>query len=581
MMLLLSLISSCIFTDAPECPLQADGYAINLTLSAGTLASRAGQEEPGTEDECYIDVAQRDYAVFIFGHEAGDASDDFTFQQRFEPGTVTLEKMGFDTADPKEYTYRLSGVFKPLGKLDQLQLVVLANWHTDFGGDYIAFEKAIASKKLAELSPSKLELEQSSGEDPAFFKMPVTVADAKATTWNPSQTGRTGIPMVGVSGKIGVPDGKGDITINYEESIPMLRALAKIEIADLTPDGAKIEKCVLTGYNTKGSFIPEAESFNPKTDWSAGTPRTPVVSPTLPGGANSLAGKELHFVNIPREVTLEGKAQTRDCYVVYVPEMDLNISSRPVLQVYVKGNANPYTIQLADYDEKGKPKQPGYTTLLRNHIYRYNILSVGVEADLQLKIETPKWDPAGDEYYYEDTKAEYDPEGRFTWEWTPGNYDPDELVADGEEAKRRNVVVSKEGGIEAIATFTLKEPARGSWTLSLSPDDGTPNHWFRIDLWDWEKEEWIVEDQIEDADNLIAASLTGKIAPKEAKKRRQVKIRIVAQNLQTSGAPYTARLLMNVTTFDGRMTEVDLTSADPNTAGADHYIIKQNPTSEL
>ena len=556
----ISILSSCIYDgETPECALQYTGeeYTLNLALSAGPLASRAADLPEGTDEECFIRVFDSDYAIFILD-ETGKLI------QRFEPESVTVKPDGTNN-----YIYLLNGAFKPERDLSKMQLMVLANWRTGFGGNYVSFENEIAENSL---SLSVLY----SADDRFLFTIPAgRNSDA---SWTPKE-GESGIPMFGISKLINLNNSDTRIDLD-PDAIPVLRALAKIEIVDMVPEGrANIERCVLTKYNKNGRFIPDGSEWTDATDggWdiekinNEGSPSLPVSVET---------DKNLPFSKSTRTVTIGDEKVEKDYFVVYVPEMELSSTDRPELKVYLEGNNNPYTIYLSDY-ENGKPKENSeYETLLRNHSYRYNVTSVGLDTDLWLWIETPYWDPDEDEYWYEDTQAVYASNGTFAWQWAEKNKDSEEFVPDGEEKKRRTVIVSQEGGIEAIATFTLEEPARGTWTLSLSTDETVPKHWFRIDLWDEKTGDWIIEDQFPDADNVIAAMLSGNIA-KKGDTPETVKIRIVAQGLQTSGAPYIARLLMNVTTFDGRMTEVNLTNDDPMMQPIEHYIIKQNPTSEL
>lgn len=549
MSMALAILSSCISSDAPDrSRLAGDDYIVNLSLSTKSLSTRAAGHptEAGTDAESFIDM--KDFSVYVFDGKDG------SFVQRFDPAAVFLQQN--DNGTDGLVRYRISGAFQPVKRLESVRFMVLANWQTAFGRRYYEAEQQMQSSTLTAIY----------GDD-ANFNFTLPADDSKS--WLPGEDGSGGIPMFGLSDVVSLDD---DPMIKVTNAIPMLRSLAKIEIVDKVPgtDGAKIQKCVLTGYNQNGRFIPAVDG-----EWSDWANAVPALSlPDSPSPA-----KNLLFAKTSKTVELaDGTSELRDCFVAYVPEMQFTDDIRPVVEVYINGAA--YTVELSKY-ENGKPKAGGgCDDLRRNHSYRFNIVGVGVEAELHLLIETPYWDLAEDEYYYEDIKAEYADAGNFKWAWTDENKDPDEIILNGQEAKRRTVVVSKEGGIEGIATFTLSEPARGSWTLSISADDGTPNHWFRIDLWDAETGQWIVKDQIPDADNLIAASLTGKIAAKDGTPQ-QVKVRIVAQDLQYTGAPYTARLLMNVTTFDGRMAEVNLTAGDPNTVieSDGHYIIKQNPTS--
>lgn len=571
--LALAVTASCIFDDVSGCPPLPDdgGYTINIALSAGSFATRTSGHNynPGTDDESFINIPSEDYAVFIFDGEGN-------FVQRFEPGAVSLQRNGTD-----KYRYVLSGAFRPEKELSSIQLMVLANWNTSFGGSYINFEKEIGGYG----TETESTLNQIYAETGKFnFKMPADRSGATPVSWMPSE-GNSGIPMFGLSKTVSLSDEEELIELSGDYEIPVLRSLAKIEILDKVPTGpANIERCVLTSWNTSGRFVPDGrdvEKGNP--EWNS--PGTQVEYPSLPAGV--VSETNLQFAKTKKTVEIDGEDTEKDCFVVYVPEMNLAVDTPPVLEVYVKGMTDPYKVVLSEYEE-GKPKEgTEYEALLRNHIYRYNILSVGVTANLELYIETPEWELDEDEYVYNDAAAQWyvaDGETKsFSWVMTDeerekglkipaANHDSDEVILAGEEGNRRNVVVSIAGGTEAVATFTIAEPVRGLWTLALYADDGTPNHWFRIDLWDAEHGTWIEGND----------TLSGEVA-KAGETPQEVKIRIVAKELQFTESPNTARLVMNATTFDGRMVELNLTSDDPMkpVGTSDHYIIKQYPTATM
>ena len=75
-------------------------------------------------------------------------------------------------------------------------------------------------------------------------------------------------------------------------------------------------------------------------------------------------GTNLPFTNI-----------SDDEYHVYLPEYD---NGNPAsISVLVENNSQPYTIEFKNY-ENGKPTGSAYN-IIRNHIYRYTISSIGTE----------------------------------------------------------------------------------------------------------------------------------------------------------------------------------------------------------
>ena len=555
-------------------------YTLDLKIAAGNLSARSSAH--GTVDgdaaENFINVSSDDYAVFIF-------DGDGNFVQRFEPGAVSLEMDG-----KQDYVYHINGAFRPEDELKAVQIMVLANWRTEFGGDYLDVEHKMSERLTASDRSNSLNYLYGNASD-FNFTLPVTtttVNDGSSSSmikeaWVPKNE-TSGIPMFGLSEKIDMKDKTmlgNSIVLNTENPIPMLRSLAKIEIVDMVPDGksADITKCVLTGYNEKGRFIPHVED-NDGTDkdvnvgWNLDNIQ--VTTPSLPQEIET--GTNLHFYKTQKTVRTEGAItdEIKPCFVVYVPEMDLT-DDRPVIEVYLKDATIPSAIiQLADYNGGKEPERedktdPYYKNLLRNHSYRYNILAVGIEADIQLFISNEKeWDIDEDAYLYEDIKIEFgneENEKKFEWNWKEKNKNKEEGENLAGEVDRRDVVVSIDSDFGGEATFTITEPARGSWTLSLYSDDDTPNHWFRIDTWDAKRGEWVT------GSDSISAPITGD----------ETTIRVVATELQYTGDIYTARLVMNVTTFDGRMMEVNLARPkkpmDTINPATDYYRIMQYPTA--
>ena len=559
---------------------------LNLSIAAGSFSSRVGNAsgEAAPFSENFINTEANDYRIFVL-------DGDGRVLQPFKPTSVRLSE------EAGESVYKMQGTVSPAPEI--LRLMVLANWKTAFSGDY---------DWLDQQNPPTLE-ELYKDRNNFNFMLPT----GNGVSWVPS-AGLEGIPMFGLSESYqvyaeGAAGTAGFVPELDVRRIPLLRSLVKIEIVDMVPNGsANIERCVLTSYNKNGRFIPDA-TLNP--DWNKDM--TQVITPSLPQSVTT--GSNLQFETTKRKVTIDGSLIEKDCFVVYIPEMDLirlSADDKPVLKIHIKDVEQPYNVFLSPYNkEDGKPvlKEDGsvayYDGLLRNHVYRYNINSVGIDAKLELLIDTEYWDNDEEEYYYDDIEVCFSERGNFKWNWDRDNVDPldpffsswewpddeahsrenifswsDEVLA---QWNGKNLVVEKSGASAAEAAFTIVKPERGTWTLALYCAEGTPKHWFQIEIWDEASQKWVLKDQRIDSDehNLIADTLTGDIAPKgEASK--EVRIRISAQDLQYSEGPYSARLVMNVTTFDGRMAEVNLMTGQlmqPSEGSSDdYYYIKQYPT---
>lgn len=337
--------------------------------------------------------------------------------------------------------------------------------------------------------------------------------------------------MFGLSSVLDIRDSKLSVMDNIE--IPMLRSLAKIEVVNKAPeDYVQITGCRLTKYNANGRFIPNGVD-NPS--WNEDDVQ--VTSPSLPQNV-SLKDENLHFVK-----SSDGKTLT-----AYIPEMLLSDDNRPELEidVNVNGSKTSYKVQLASYDAGIAGEK--YASLLRNHRYGFTVTSVGLETDLKLIIDTQVWEDYEDqEWTYDEAKVEFAERGEFTW--TTASFEEQEPAA------QRTLLVTTDGGAEA--SFTMTEPAKGSWTIMLVTDDQTKNNAFRIDLWNAENSTWEPG-----SDTVIGSVGEG-----------EVKIRISATGINETSDAYTARLIMTAVTFDGRIVQVNLPKdASDNT---DYYTIKQ------
>ena len=557
-MLILSAFTSCV-KDYDSCPSEGGGseYKINLSIVSDALSTRASDHDytDASKDENFINIAGNDFAIFIFDEEGN-------FIERFWPTSTSIQQ----PEDGDIYEYKVFGIYKP--STDNLQkkikLGVMANWRA-FGGNY---NSDLTGKTLTAIY----------GDATNFnYTLPVTTEGTTKTSWTPAN-GVRGIPMFGLSTEIDLEQIKNTDAMS---SIPAIRSVAKIEIVDQVPEGpANITRCVLTSYNSNGRFIPDGRDIaggNP--EWFKGN--TQVTNPSMP--SPTTPGTELHFVKTTRAVTIDNAQVNKDCFVAYVPEMNLegltvSNTSRPVIEIYVEGISTPYVIELSEYglDGKPKPKAEGsseyafYNALLRNHIYRYNVKSVG-STQLDFIIETPWQGTQDQEWDFEDIAVDFAPEQVFKWDASTTNF---EEPADSMVEPQRTLLVTTDGWLEG--SFTLTQPAKGSWTIALYSDDSTDNSHFRID-----RRGLVPSDTGEMVMGWIEGSdvLSGKT-------NEEVQFRIIPTDINSSTENYKARVVMTCTSFDGQIVEVNLphvvetgsTSGmlTPTVAHNDYYYVKQN-----
>ena len=601
--ILMSLIQTgCVFdkeAGMPGCdPVDMLTINLNLTVPSSAVGTRSADHVPnsGTDAENYIDVEKGDYQIHVFDQDGSwlkrltaetiDISSDHT---RYSIST----KLGIANEEEK-------------AKLSKFKVMVLANWESfERSNTQSAFE--YPSFKDYNLSGETNNIYQEKAKFNFTFATPTT----ENNCWMPSIDDRRAIPMFGITDEVDL-----QFAIDMAKygdgpsfTVPMLRSLAKIEIVNNTPDAddITINSCKLTAYNSKGRFIPDILA-DENADWN--DPYTQVGSASLPNDYDNeqLDGEELLFVSLDGGET----------FVVYIPEMDLDKIKKekgadaiPQVELMVTANENeygPYLIDLGEYDEEFTGKY--YSALLRNHNYTFiiNSVTVGVTGELTLSIDTDNWDNDDDKYYYDDLEVKFaetsNGDGTFKWQWAGNNIYIEDPAFDSweynEQYHNQNIAewpsnileqwagkylaVQKSDDSGAIATFNITAPERGSWTLALYSDDDTGNHWFYIERWDEETQEWVKNDQRADQENdhnEVYDTLTGNIAGKGAKSS-EVKIRITASELQYTEAELSARLVMNVTTFDGRMAEVNLITGEimdsTQKSDEDYYHIIQIPT---
>lgn len=357
MMAAAALLCGCSDDDAPS-PVTDGGDEADIVLTLCTyksesgVTSRAGghDTEAASANENRIDIDGGDYRVLIFGK-------DGRLLERFIP-------TGFTSVNTTDYSsYLVSGRITQtnfMGNADgsyEFQIMVLANWESLGGiGCYEKFEfipgRTFIADVVAEARRTCWQLSSAAG-------------------WRPFEGDFKGIPMFGL-GSIKVT--AAQIATSSPESplnvgqIPMLRAMAKIEIIDniAAADGGARPEITAVGFSNHlldGTFLPDLTA-NP--DWADGAIQ--VVSPTEPAEA-SKATAPLSFFNAGKNT------KNNVVFAAYVAEQDLTkLRASVSVRVKADGAEADHTMQLAEY-QNGKPSKL-LESLLRNHIYRFEIVSV-------------------------------------------------------------------------------------------------------------------------------------------------------------------------------------------------------------
>ncbi len=350
--LLCALIAVACVNDNESCPPigQTEQYVINLrivTRKAQTRTTRTGdhEKESATAAEDHIDIAGGDFLVLVFDGYG-------RLIQRFEPSSTVVRNTFANV-------YELSGVLGDTSA-ERIQVAVAANWRSMDAYD------AYGSFVLGHTFMSDMY----GDGDTRNFTLPNPDGG-----WQPNIEAERTVPMYGCSDVKPLGDAKpgADDKNRYEldlGEINMLRAVAKIEIADCLPEGLEIDPDVtLSSYNTQGRLIPDATA-NP--DWNKADKQ--VAKPTLPTAPK--AADKLRFFAERKKI---GDTE-RTVYSAYVTETDLT-ANRPHVNLTVKdsdiqySSSKDYQMAVDNYTDGTQSSTDRLEALLRNHIYRYEIKS--------------------------------------------------------------------------------------------------------------------------------------------------------------------------------------------------------------
>ena len=367
---LLLLMTSCVFEnfDTPECPEEDDSvYLLRIMVDNGNITTRAAihdKTEDGTKDENFINISGKDFSVLIF-----DASDNYILT--LSPDKFILNSSG-NVIDDNFTKYEMVGVVDKETAKNKLsdgefKVMVLANW------------------KSYQSTASYPDMNQNS-------KIADIITDEKykfsfIEGWGPSINGKKCIPMFGMATtKDGFPqpDKKtGESHLLVE--VPMLRALAKIEIEDnvsLNNNKIQLENAWLSHRNAEGLFIPNIVE-NP--DW--GTEKKQVSKATLLKDGTTPVKNEVKFLKVNNDLW------------AYIPEMNLPgelfMEERPFVRLNVKEtNSNKnyeYSLHFCGYENGAPDTKTKFDQILRNHIYRFTIDNI-TETELNLKVGICPWE---------------------------------------------------------------------------------------------------------------------------------------------------------------------------------------------
>lgn len=345
-----------------------EGYRISLTLSVVGNGVRAGDETMVTEaDESYL--GDLTLGLCYDGTYLMDLTDILTLKDDICDGIVGPMdlKRAFASINRNFYGDTVEE--------DKFQLMVTANWKSYDPACNTSFR-------------GKLNNLWNNSDDYNFQ----VITGADDTSPVPDASEEKGIPMFGLSAK--APFVERELIV----SVPMLRALAKFEIFDVTkiPDSGNdftIKGVILKDGAVSGRLIPDI-SENP--DWNLA--QIQVSSPSLPSDLS--VNDKIRLTKSMETLTYREVEDEYNKWICYVPEMDLNLEEYEKACFHLELEETHMTcpIPLKETINKMTGNEDGF--VLRNHHYRIFVTRIKeIEADFMAEIDPDPFDDMNFIYY--------------------------------------------------------------------------------------------------------------------------------------------------------------------------------------
>lgn len=350
---LLAACSSDADDYAPEPAIPAGGYRTEIRLTVGNpapegRATPAGNYDPGSGVENYIDIPGRNYRFLFFAKADNDPDATETYVTSLE---VTHVIPLSSTASSKTYVV-LGKVEEDLSRYANVKVVALANW-----GTYPA--ESVESDESAAGTAATLTVGQTTIAD--VCRQEYTLTTGTVTAAQP-------IPLYGVKDKAVTWDANDFCNLG---TIHLLRAYAKIDVRvakenDTDSEPTPLSSVRMRRYNTRGYCAPhrvESESDYVKNSY-ANDYVSWLSIPADPGRKENSEENALSFTK-----NADGS------WSIYLPEYQ-NIGVDPAYRAYFEvqfeGEKNYHPIYLCEYtDGKADENQP--FDLHRNNWYRYEV----------------------------------------------------------------------------------------------------------------------------------------------------------------------------------------------------------------
>ena len=325
--------------------------SLPIDASARTTSMTSGFEA-GSKYENYINFDDvHSYRIYFF-----DTNNNYI--ARFIPSTTVM-------AEATEYTlYSVEGevpedvLLRASNNTMDFKIVVLANWE-----NYEEPKAGSALKTICNADWAQFEILRS-------FKLGEENL----------------IPFYGVNEYEDVPVQYGG-TITLEESIPLLRAMAKVEVVlnkedELNTEEMSFSGVTLHGYNSKGYCAPTGGTY----------PQNGHLH--LIGGQNEEGSinKTIPF--------LQTQSNNKETWIAYVPEYDNTSNGANAayielrFDIQTETDEKDFVIHFAD-DQTDIEKTSFDIT--RNHLYRFNVT---IDPKGNLAVEVKDWENVFNNDFY-------------------------------------------------------------------------------------------------------------------------------------------------------------------------------------
>ncbi len=250
------------FADVPEASDGPEGVpTLDVTVSIGNTRSggRIPEDfEAGTGYENYLDIKNGNFRIYFF-----DAQNKYL--ATFKPTQNTYPS----SPNATDLTYKFSGkIPTAVNVQNPFKLVVLANW----GSDHYPLEPtdAAATEEKLRLAAASTTIEDLTTHTTAQFLRLSSPEDDEEWLSDSRLIPFYGVREYNLSGNASLTDKLDengrlteDVHIELTEELPLLRAMAKVEVI-LNNAFASFSKVELTRGNAKGFCSP----YKPDTSWA-------------------------------------------------------------------------------------------------------------------------------------------------------------------------------------------------------------------------------------------------------------------------------------------------------------------------